>query len=60
LEVYRQLEKFLLFNIYNEKELDTNSRIQPTGERTINRVLGQLDMLSLPFVLAGDFNCHHS
>jgi hypothetical protein len=40
LEVYGQLEKFLLFNIYNKRELDTNSRTQPTRERTINRVLG--------------------
>jgi exonuclease III len=60
LEISGELEKFILFNIYNEKELDTDSRTQPLGARTIHRVLlNQLETIPLPFLLAGDFNCHH-
>lgn len=58
LEVYRHTERFLILNIYNEKELAEDSSTQPTGARTIKRALLNLQLLS-PFLIAGDFNCHH-
>lgn len=51
-------ERFLFLNVYNEKELDRNSATQPTGTTTIKRSILDLN-LQLPFLILGDFNCHH-
>ena len=58
LEIYGQFERFLLFNIYNERQLDENSGTQRNSNSTISRaILGQ--ELDLPFALIGDYNLHY-
>ena len=52
------MERFLLFNIYNEKELNHDSTTQPTGTSTIQRSVLHLHP-NLPFLILGDFNSHH-
>src|SRR6266567_611828 len=59
LEIYGQLERFLLFNIYNEKQLDENSGTQRNSRTTISRAILELE-IDLPFVLIGDYNLHHT
>ena len=53
------LGKLLLINLYNEKALDENLKTQKSGQTTINRALLRLQ-LQLPFIIAGDFNLHHT
>ena len=62
LEIFGATERFLVMNIYNEKELAADSTTQPHGRRTVERALLplQLQLRGRPFLLAGDFNCHHS
>ncbi len=61
LEIYGQLERFLLFNIYNEKQLDENSGTQRNSRTTISRAILELEIdLPFPFVLIGDYNLHHT
>ena len=60
LEIYGPTERFLLLNLYNEKELAEDSTTQPEAPRTIERTLLRLQLKNTPFLLAGDFNCHHS
>ena len=57
-----ELEPFLLVNLYNEKQLDLESRTQQTGIKTSIRLLTNLEIINqdLPIVLIGDFNCHCS
>ena len=58
LEIYGQFERFLLFNIYNERQLDENSGTQRNSNSTISRaILGQ--ELDLPFALIRDYNLYH-
>ena len=58
LEIYGQFKRFLLFNIYNKRQLDENSRTQRSSISTISRaILGR--ELDLPFALIGDYNLHH-
>ena len=59
LEISGTLEKFLIFNIYNEKELDSESNSQKKGENTIKRILLPIEEIRSPFLIAGDFNAHH-
>src|SRR6266571_827416 len=59
LEIYGQLKRFLLFNIYNEKQLDKNSRTQRNSRTIISRVILELK-INLPFILIGDYNLHHT
>ena len=58
LEISGPTERFLLLNIYNEKELAEDSTTQQQGVRTVERALLRLQ-LTLPFLIAGDFNSHH-
>ena len=58
LEIYGQFERFLLFNIYNERQLDENSRTQRDSRSTISRAILERE-LDLPFALIGDYNLHH-
>ena len=58
LEIYGQLEKFLLFNIYNENQLDKNSGTQRNSKTIISRAILELE-IDLPFALIGDYNLHH-
>ena len=58
LEIYGQFEKFLLLNIYNERQLDENSRTQSNSRSTISRAILGLE-IGLPFILVGDYNLHH-
>ena len=60
IEVFRQIERFLLLNIYNKKELVIDSSTQTLGRRTIARALLLLQIITLLFLLAGDFNCYYS
>ena len=59
LEVYGQLKRFLLFNIYNERQLDENSRTQRNSRSTISRAILELE-IDLLFILIGDYNLHHT
>ena len=54
-----QFERFLLLNIYNERQLDKNSRTQRNSNTTISRAILKLK-IDLPFVLIGDYNLHHT
>src|SRR6266571_6637699 len=58
LEIYGQFERFLLFNVYNERQLDENSRTQRNSTSTISRAILELE-IDLPFALIGDYNLHH-
>src|ERR1700728_5037537 len=58
LEIYGQLKRFLLFNIYNKRQLDENSRTQRSSITTISRAILELE-IDLPFILIGDYNLHH-
>ena len=58
LEILGLTERFLLLNIYNEKELAEDSTSQQQGVRTVERALLHLQ-LTLPFLIAGDFNSHY-
>ena len=58
LEIYSQLKRFLLFNIYNERQLDKDSRTQRNSRTTISRAILELE-IDLPFILVGDYNLHH-
>jgi exonuclease III len=58
LEIYGQFERFLLFNIYNERQLDENSGTQRNSRTTISRAILELEV-DLPFILIGDYNLHH-
>ena len=58
LEIYRQLERFLLFNIYNKRQLDENSRTQRNSTSTISRAILELE-IDLPFILIGDYNLYY-
>ena len=58
LEISGPTERFLLLNIYNEKELAEDSTSQQQGVRTVERALLHLH-LTLPFLIAGGFNSHH-
>ena len=57
-EFYSPTERFLLFNLYNEKELRHDSKTQRSGRSTIQRSILNLNP-DLPFILLGDFNRHH-
>src|SRR6266571_4010734 len=59
LEIYGQLKRFLLFNIYNKKQLDENSGTQRNSRTTISRAIIELE-IDLPFILIGDYNLHHT
>ena len=59
LEIYGQLERFLLFNIYNEKQLNENSGSQRNNRTTISRAILELE-INLPFVLIEDYNLHYT
>jgi ribonuclease HI len=59
LEISGPTERFLLLNIYNEKELAEDSTSQQGGVRTIERALLHLQLTNTPFLIAGDFNSHH-
>src|SRR6266702_5496427 len=59
LEIYGQFERFLLFIVYNEKQIDKNSRTQRNSNTTISRAILELE-IDLPFVLIGDYNLHHT
>ena len=59
LEISGPTERFLLLNIYNEKELAEDSTSQHQGVRTVERALLHLQLTSMPFLIAGDFNSHH-
>src|SRR5882757_8421693 len=58
LEIYGQFKRFLLFNIYNERQLDENSRTQRSSTTTISRAILELE-IDLPFILIGDYNLHY-
>ncbi len=58
LEIYGQFERFLLFNVYNERQLDENSRTQRNSRTTIFRAILELE-IDLPFILIGDYNLHY-
>ena len=58
LEIYGQFKRFLLFNIYNERQLDENSRTQRSSTTTISKAILELE-IDLPFILIGDYNLHH-
>jgi len=61
LEIYSQFERFLLFNIYNERQLDMNSRTQRNSKTTILRAILELELeIDLPFILVGDYNLHYT
>ena len=61
LEITGTTEPFLLIHMYNEKEQGATNSQTPTA-RTIARKLlplqQHLQALGLPFLLAGDCNCH--
>ena len=59
LEISGPTERFLLLNIYNEKELAEDSTSQHQGVRTVERALLHLQLTHTPFLIAGDFNCHY-
>ena len=59
LEISGPTERFLLLNIYNEKELAEDSTSQQQGVRTVERALLHLQLTHTPFLIAGDFNSHH-
>lgn len=59
LEISGPTERFLLLNIYNEKELAEDSTSQQQGVRTVERALLHLQLTHIPFLIAGDFNSHH-
>ena len=59
LEIYGQLERFLLFNIYNEKQLDENLGSQRNSKTIISRAILELE-INLPFALIKDYNLHHT
>jgi len=59
LEISGPTERFLLLNIYNEKELAEDSTSQQHGVRTVERALLHLQLTHIPFLIAGDFNSHH-
>ena len=58
IEIYKPTERFLLFNLYNEKELSEDSGAQSRGKTTVKRSVLGLNP-RLPFLLLGDFNSHH-
>jgi len=59
-EIYGQFERFLLFNIYNERQLDMNSRTQRNSKTTILRAILKPELeINLLFILVGDYNLHH-
>jgi endonuclease/exonuclease/phosphatase (EEP) superfamily protein YafD len=58
LEIYSQFKRFLLLNIYNERQLDEDSRSQRNSRSTISRAILELE-IDLPFILVGDYNLHH-
>ena len=61
IEISKPTEKFLLINLYNEKELGENSRMQQNGRTTIQRVLLDTNLrITSPFLLLGDFNNHYT
>jgi len=59
LEVYGQFKRFLLLNIYNERQLDKNSRTQRNSKTTISRAILEREM-DLPFIPVGDYNLHYT
>src|SRR6266702_87192 len=58
LEIYSQFKRFLLFNVYNKRQLDKNSRTQRNSNTTISRAILELE-IDLPFILIGDYNLHY-
>ncbi|OCK98943.1 uncharacterized protein K441DRAFT_540994, partial [Cenococcum geophilum 1.58] len=58
-KIYGQFKRFLLLNIYNERQLDENSRTQRNSISTISRTILELE-IDLPFILIGDYNLHHT
>jgi hypothetical protein len=48
-----------LFNVYNERQLDENSRTQRNSRTTIFRAILELE-IDLPFALIGDYNLYHA
>jgi endonuclease/exonuclease/phosphatase (EEP) superfamily protein YafD len=59
LEILGPTERFLLLNIYNEKELAEDSTSQQQGVRTVERALLRLQLIYMPFLIAGDFNSYY-
>ena len=47
-----------MFNVYNERQLDKNSRTQRNSRSTISRAILELE-IDLPFILVGDYNLHY-
>jgi Endonuclease-reverse transcriptase len=47
-----------LFNIYNKRQLDENSRTQRNSTTTISRAILELK-IDLPFILIGDYNLYY-
>ena len=48
-----------MFNVYNERQLDENSRTQRNSTSTISRAILELE-IDLHFALIGDYNLHHT
>ena len=44
LEIYSQFKRFLLFNIYNKRQLDKNSGTQRNSRTTISRAILELEV----------------
>ena len=48
-----------MFNIYNERQLDKNSRTQRNSNTIIFRAILELE-IDFPFVLIGDYNLYYT